>query len=252
MENSEETPKPLRHPGQSLDRKINQAFKTWATHFIFSAGVMIIYALHEWARWIFNWEASPVLFSGLAFFGIVFCLTSLDPISRRWRFLRKIKRDKHRASEDLNELTEQGYAMLHDFAPTEFRMDHVLIGPGGLYAVATESIEKAKRRGEEIQYDGSHLFLRGNLLTRDPVSRAKVMADWLDQKVFQALGRKFSVQPVVLFPRRHMEGPLTTSEVWVLNSAALPSYINLEDEKLNKYDRRKLVDLMNQFLEKEG
>lgn len=142
--------------------------------------------------------------------------------------------------------------MLHDFAPTEFRMDHVLIGPGGLYAVATESLKQAKRRGEEIQYDGTNLYLRGKLLKRDPVSRARVMADWLDQKAFQALGRRFKVQPVVLFLRRHMEGPLTTSDVWVLNSTALPSYINLEDEKLNKYDRKKLIDLMNKFLEKEG
>ncbi|MDA0838547.1 MAG: nuclease-related domain-containing protein [Planctomycetota bacterium] len=251
MENSEETPQPLRHPGQSLDPKIDQAFKTWTTHFIFTAGVMILYAVYEWARWIFTWNSHPMLFSGLAFLGIVFCLTSLDPISRRWRFLRKIRRDKIRASEDLSELTKQGYFMLHDFAPTEFRMDHVLIGPGGLYAVATESIKQARRRGEEIQYDGKNLYLRGKLFERDPISRARVMADWLDQKVFQALGRRFKIQPVVLFPRRHMEGPLTTSDVWVLNSAALPSYINLEEEKLNKYDLRKLINLMNQFLEKE-
>jgi hypothetical protein len=251
MENSEEVQQSLRNPGQSLDRKIDQAFKTWTTHFIFTAGVMITYALHEWARWIFNWGSHPVLFSALAFFGIVFCLTSLDPIAKQWRFLRKIRRDKIRASDDLNELTQQGYTLMHDFAPTEFRMDHVLIGPGGLFAVATESLEQGKRRGEEIQYDGKNLYLRGKLLKRDPVSRARVMADWLDQKTFQALGRRFKVQPVVLFPRRHLEGPLNASDVWVLNSAALPSYINLEDDKLNKYDRKKLIDLMKEFLEKE-
>jgi hypothetical protein len=64
-------------------------------------------------------------------------------------------------AEELNKLMFNGYHVYHDFPADKFNIDHILIGPAGVFAVETKTRSKRKAdRGKfsaEVTYDGNRL-----------------------------------------------------------------------------------------------
>jgi hypothetical protein len=125
-------------------------------------------------------------------------------------------------AEALEPLKARGYAVFHDVPAGErgarFNLDHVVVGPGGIFAIET----KTRRQGagdmregyaaHEIIYDGEQLsFPWGE--DRHGLASAHERAAWLERWLSKELEIPLPVQPVLTFPGwtvvTRQDGPIT-------------------------------------------
>lgn len=105
--------------------------------------------------------------------------------------------------QELNHLMLHGCRVYHDFPAENFNIDHVVIGPGGIYAVETKGRAKPdKGRGSvdaTVIYDGQILRFPDWQETA-PLEQARRQADWLQKWVRSAVGESVAVRPALALP----------------------------------------------------
>ena len=225
--------KPLRLPGQSVDERLDEVFYSLVITPVFMAFLLVVLAGLEWFRYYRPAKPVPELFSAAAVAGILYAAY------RIWRALPEIRalkqgRDGERAvGQYLERLRANGYQVLHDVMGDGFNVDHVVIGPTGIYTVETKTFSKAVEGDAKIMFDGETLRVAGFEPDRDPIVQAKAQASWLRELLSESCGRKFRVRPVILFPGWFVEqGKGTTKDIWVLNPKALPQFLENEPKEL--------------------
>lgn len=105
--------------------------------------------------------------------------------------------------QELNHLMLHGCRIYHDFPAEGFNIDHVIVGPGGVYAVETKGRAKPdKGRGSldaKVIYDGEVLrFPDWNEVK--PLEQAKHQAIWLGKWLSSAVGHSVAVTPALALP----------------------------------------------------
>ena len=123
-------------------------------------------------------------------------------------------------------LRPNGCQVLHDIPADGFNIDHVVIGPTGVFAVETKTHSKPAKGASSITYDGETVSVNGFKPDRDPVVQAKAQARWISDLLERSTGRRIFVQPVVIYPGWFVEPLPPNAEVWVLNEKALPTFIS--------------------------
>ncbi len=107
------------------------------------------------------------------------------------------------AGQELERLAPLGYRVFHDMRVAEhgFSVDHVVVGPGGVFAVETEGRAARRANGAEweVAYDGSSLRFPGWRETR-PLERAVTRADWVRTWLSATVGEMVPVQPLLVLP----------------------------------------------------
>ena len=137
----------------------------------------------------------------------------------------------------LERLREQGYQVFHDLVGEGFNVDHVLIGPAGVFTIETKTWSKPQRGDARIVYDGSTLTVAGREPDRDPLVQAKAQANWLRGLLFESTGRRMEVQPVVVFPGWFVEAASGAQRaVWVMEPKGLPAFLKNEPLRLPAED----------------
>jgi len=105
--------------------------------------------------------------------------------------------------QELNNLMAHGCRVFHDFPAENFNIDHVVVGPGGVYAVETKGRMKPdKRRGSvdaTVIYDGQILRFP-DWHEKEPLEQARRQADWLQKWLSSAVGESISVRPALALP----------------------------------------------------
>jgi len=149
----------------------------------------------------------------------------------------------------LDGLREKGYRAFHDVVAHRFNVDHILIGPGGIYAIETKTFSKPARGQSKIIFDGESVLVEGFEPDRNPVIQARAQASWVREIVVASTGRDVKVRPVILFPGWYVEKAHgVRSEIWVLNENAFPQWLGNERTSLSA-DEINLVALhLGQFV----
>jgi hypothetical protein len=129
-----------------------------------------------------------------------------------------------------------GYQVMHDLVVDGFNVDHVLIGPGGIYAVETKTISKPARGECRVTCDGQSILVNGMKPDRDPVVQAKAGARWLHDLAKHSTGKAFPVQPVVLYPGWFVNPLPRGADVWVLNEKAFIKFLLKDDPRMREDD----------------
>jgi hypothetical protein len=226
----------LRGPGESLRRKLTKLDESLDT--LLAAGCLL-----------------PLLLSG----GTVFLINSIFP-SSPWlklmaaalalglpatylvkRVLALLDRRRNTAlgyfgelavAEALDPLKATGHRVFHDVpgdgpAGKSFNLDHVVIGPAGVFAIETKTRRKGRARtgfmAHEIIYDGRTLSYPWGEDTFG-LDQARRQSEWLAGFLQQQLGRTVPVSALLVFPGwfiiRKGRGPVN-----VLNPRELPAAI---------------------------
>lgn len=140
----------------------------------------------------------------------------------RWSKLKNLREKLRRVrlgfdgeryvAEELNRLMERGYRVFHDFVvdwhPGEGRtsnIDHVLVGPEGVFAVETKTRSKPKGRfkpGETptVYVEKHSLRFEGEVAREDAVEQAKRGARELETWLEASGQGKVRVRPLVVIP----------------------------------------------------
>ncbi|MBY6204147.1 nuclease-related domain-containing protein [Halomonas denitrificans] len=226
---------PLRSAGQSIVEqqiKVLEGVVFWPM--MTWAALVPITAL-EWMRFLRPAQPIPVLFSVLLAAATAFLafrvIRARDTMKRL-----KMARDGERAvGEYLEKLRSQGYQVFHDLVGDGFNLDHVLIGPAGVFSIETKTYSKPEKGKAELSFDGERIKVGHWEPDRNPVIQARAQVGWLRALLKETTGREFPVHPVIVFP-----GWFVRSEgrpkrpIWVLNPKALPSYLANKEPVLTK------------------
>jgi Nuclease-related domain len=225
--------KPLRTPGQSLDEQIHETTEDLFVPLGFAA-VMLLLTGFEWYRYFRPVAPSPVLYSVGAIGALLFASYRFFKTWIRLRAL-KLGRDGERAvGQFLDRFREKGYHVFHDIAGDGFNLDHVLIGPSGIFTIETKTHTKPFRGKSTIVFDGDRILLNGYAPDRDPVVQAKAQASWLRELLSESTGRKFDVWPMIVYPGWFVENKAPGGlSVRVLNPKMLPGFLEHEPSRLS-------------------
>ena len=240
MNNEDRSPlkaKPLRTPGQSVEeakaKLIEDAFETPAL----LAMCMLMLAFFEWFRVIFSLPPKPVLFTIVAAVAVGFAVWRWFRVRRQTRALRQAIEGEKVVGQFLESLRERGYRVFHDLIGEGFNVDHVLIGPAGVFTIETKTWSKPRRGDARIEFDGETIRAGGLEPDRDPIIQASAQAAWLKALLTESTGKPFSVWPVIVFPGWFVEPCIDRKRrIWVLNPRALPAFLDREPRRVSDED----------------
>jgi hypothetical protein len=141
-----------------------------------------------------------------------------------------------------------GYHILNDLPGDGFNLDHVIIGPTGIYCVETKTRSKPAKGTASIKYDGENITVDGFPPDRNPVVQVKAGARWLYELLESSTGKKFFIKPIVLFPGWYVDNLNLNAEVWVLNDKALPTFIQNRPGTLTPEDINMVVFHLKRYV----
>ncbi len=226
---------PLRTPGQPVQEEIDRTFEQ-----TLELSILIIFvaflAAHEWMRLFFDIHPQPIRFSVIAIIVFVYCGTKMVSTIRKMRRLKQVGDGEKVLGPSLETLRERGYRVLDGIVGNGFNIDHMLVGPTGIYTIETKTISKPARGSRTIVYDGEKISVDGFMPDRDPIIQAKAQAGRIRDFLKEEIAREIPVRPVVLYPGWFVKAPRNGCGVWVLNPDHLPGFLQNEMTSLDARD----------------
>jgi hypothetical protein len=228
--------KPLRNPGQSLDEQIHVLISDYALGPLVIAVVLVLLAVLEWVKYYRSVPPAPILYSVVAMPGIGYALFRFFRVKREWEALRLGRDGEREVGQKLEALRKDGYEVFHDIIGDGFNIDHVVIGPAGLFTVETKT--HRKRTGNPLViFDGNKVLIDGLEPDRNPVVQAKAQASWLRELLSESTGHKYDVRPVIVYPGWFVDDKHPGKKtIWVINPKGLPSFLDHEPVQLSPED----------------
>lgn len=228
------TDKPLRNPGQSLQEQRDDLLNDKLLMPFVMAWFLIVMTGFEWWLYFNPKQRNPILFTILA---ILFSVYAGFKIWRAWPELRQLRQGiegEKAVGQFLDRLRELGYQVFHDLQGENFNVDHVIIGPAGIFTIETKTLSKPMRGKPLVEFDGKQILVNGKTLDRDPVAQAKGQASWLKKLLDEITGQTLSVHPVIVFPGWFVEHkPGALRGMWVLEPKALPTFLSNKAHELS-------------------
>jgi len=149
--------------------------------------------------------------------------------------------------QELNQLLRDGYYVYHDFPTEKFNIDHIVVGPTGVYAVETKARQKPttsdKSSDAKVIYDGQRLQFPDWVETK-PLEQARNQAKWFSRWLSSAVGDSIHVQPVVTLPGWFVERKSSNS-LSVINPKQFRSI--LKPDKGNALDESMISRIIHQI-----
>jgi len=137
-------------------------------------------------------------------------------INKRQKLLEGLQAEEAVAQE-LLPLLRDGCYIFHDIDAKLFNIDHVIVGPGGVYAVETKSRLKPDtgKDSAKVRYDGSILHFPDWSDTKI-IEQARRQAKWLAEQLSRSTGSSTPVKAVVALPGWYVD-VTGKSDVSVIN-----------------------------------
>ncbi|MBL9187324.1 MAG: NERD domain-containing protein [Opitutaceae bacterium] len=247
----------LRGPGETLRRRMNKFDENFFFQVAAAALAPICTGLITLS--LLQWLAPQIRLSfGIAAMAVVFLVTLVA--SAQWT-IRRFMRDRNdrlgylgerAVGETLVPLIASGYRVYHDLpagtGPTQFNIDHVAVGPNGIFAIETKSRRKRPARpgheAHKVIYDGKMLiwpWAEETTCLEQASSRARWLGEWLQQLT----GIEPAVQPVLVLPGWYVV-PKGLGPVLVVNHKLVADAIERETRTKLTDDQ---IDLISRQIE---
>jgi hypothetical protein len=185
-----------RRAGQSTRDAKERLMDNWLIPFYFSTGFLwFLWGLEEFKARTHQ-PPSPTPFLCLA---IIATGVSAIVFGRLWQNFRKLNRGERgelRVAEILDDLRASGYRAFHDLVGNGFNIDHVLVGPAGVFAIETKF---RSSRGEIEFRNGEGLFVGGHPEEKDCLKQARGNAFEVNRMIKENCGIDRWVKPLVVF-----------------------------------------------------
>ena len=227
--------KPLRMPGESLDKEIDDLVTDSVISYFIVAAMLCALSVFEWLGYLTDSPRHPILFSSLAMIAVGITVWRISVVRKKVRSLRLGRDGERVVGQFLERLRGSGGQVFHDIPGEGFNLDHVVIHGHGIYAIETKTFSKPWSDAR-ITIEGDTLRVAGRVPDRDPIRQASAAARWVSNKLEELTGRTFPVRGVVVFPGWYVEQPAERSPVWVLEPKMLPAYIEREPETMSPAD----------------
>jgi hypothetical protein len=185
-----------RLPGQSIrDQKEKLTDNRLIPYYFATVFAWLLWAWESYkARMHLPPKPRLLLFLAVAATGLTIIV--FGRLYKRFRNLNRGERGELRVAEALDELRAYGYRPVHDIVGKNSNIDHVLVGPAGVFAIET----KFRTGTGVISFrDGEGLFVGGFPEEKDCLKQARGNAAHVNRLIQQSCGRWEWVKPIVVF-----------------------------------------------------
>ena len=228
---------PVRQPGQSIRERIEAVFDDKLFPYFMAAVLACFLAVMEWCGTWFKPPKMPWVWTALAALTVLLLWRKFLAVRAEIKALRLGQIGEEAVGQFLDEkLRPMGCHVLHDIPADGFNVDHVVVGPTGAFSVETKTHSKPAKGPCIVTSDGDKVTVDGHTPDRDPIVQAKAEARWLSELLVQSTGRRFFVQPIVLYPGWFVEQKAPAMDVWVLNENVAPTFIKNSRNTLSAED----------------
>ncbi len=135
--------------------------------------------------------------------------------------------------QEVRELLRHGFHVFHDFPLDGENIDHVVVGPSGVFAIETKYRRKRKdeKDGHKVFYNGTRLRF-GKKETSAPLAQSKRQVKKLSEMLSPMFGAT-EVTPILVFVGWWVEMEKGVVEVLVLNEKGVVGYLSKQPGKLD-------------------
>lgn len=197
----------LRGPGEHLRKRINEFDEQFLLEIIGGLAAILL-ALALFAadfRKLFGWTPQQAGWLALGV-AVTVMLISLWRVRRLWQ-----ERANHYlgwfgervVGEQLQATTALGWRIFHDVPSPTGNVDHVAVGPGGVFVVETKTRRKGNPRpgfkDNVVFFDGSDLVWPWSK-DNHGLEQAEKNALWLASWIKAEIGEKVYVSPILALP----------------------------------------------------
>lgn len=245
----------LRGPGESLKQKI-EVMDENMIYLLLGLIVVPLLAGFGVLAAFQQLDYGSVAMRGFTALGVTVCIVILGS----WYLAREaLRRGNHYlgwfgerlTAEELEPLKSRGWRIFHDVpvssGKAEWNIDHVAVGPGGVFAIETKMRRKGHarpgRKDHEVFYDGQMLswpWADDRYGLDQAEQNARELREWIEQLT----GVSTKVGSVLTFPGWYIV-ERTLGPVRVVNAALLPSLVCARDDVLTGQQ----IDLIARQLE---
>jgi len=198
----------------------------------------IAFAGYEWLRFKMQLPYSPWALTVLAAVVTAIAVWRFFVLRPTMRNLKLGLQGEIVVGQYLDRLHADGYQVFHDVQGQNFNLDHVLIGPAGVFTIETKTWNKSFADAK-VTFDGECLLVAGKAPERDPIAQARAQVSWLRAQLRESTGKEFDVRPVIVFPGWFVEANYTAQrKLWLLEPKALPTFLSNEPPNLSTENRK--------------
>ncbi|MEM6674839.1 MAG: nuclease-related domain-containing protein [Planctomycetota bacterium] len=202
-------------------------------------------ALLEWAYLLIGSRPSPWFLTLIAILVSAWAFVRARRTKEKGRRIRLGIRGEKAVAEKLDELKSRGYRVFHDIEGEGFNVDHVIVGPAGVFVIETKARSKPKGRRAEVMYDGEQIVVDGMVPDRDPLDQVRACARFVGGRMRAVTQKETLIRPVVLFPEWWVwDGP-RGADVWVLNPDRFLGFLGHETQRLSTYEVGRLAAVIS-------
>lgn len=225
-------PKIQRMPGQSLRDEKNRLLEDRLTPYVwvpcFFWFVWIVEAAHSWTK-------APLIPQFWLYIAIVvtgFCWIGFRRLIPQFRSLNRGERGELCVAEALDDLRPFGYRAFHDLVRDGFNIDHVVVGPAGVFAVETKF---RSGHGEITFRNGEGLFVGGFPEERDSLRQARANAAEVNRIIKDNCNFDEWVWPLVVFVGEwRVKNEWNTTDARVFTTNSLVTHIVNQQPRLKQ------------------
>jgi hypothetical protein len=239
-------PKMRRLPGQSLrDEKERLLENRFLPFYLATAFLWILWGLDEYRVWTHQ-QPAPKIELCLAIMATGTCVIFFRRLFERFRRLNRGERGELRVAEVLDDLRSYGYRAAHDLTRDGFNIDHVVVGPAGVFAIETKF---RSGTGEITFRNGEGLFVDGFPEEKDSLSQARGNAAEVNRLIKENCHIDVWVKPVVVFVGEwRVRNAWKSTDARVFTPAGLANHIVNQQPCLT----RREIELIASHLERSA
>jgi Nuclease-related domain len=242
----------LRLPGHSLNKQIEELtvdidlkiFLIFITAMVFTQMIVFMAAQKGIAPSPLNYPLHygvMVIVIGVVLYKIVKALNSRGK-------LRLGYEGELVTAQELHKLMPEGNYVFHDFPAGNFNIDHVVVGPAGVFAIETKTRSKrtlgdntkeakATYKGNEIEFPG--------FSDKKYLDQARRQAKWLANWLKSAIGEPVDVFPVISLPGWYVKREIGFDGTFVINPKQLKGIVRSKTSQC--LDNKKISQINHQL-----
>ena len=188
-----------RLPGQSIREERDRLFDDKVMGYFFAVVGTWLLAGWQWLYWWTGSKPSPGFATVLAGIVTTYCAYRIWRLYPEFRNLNLGEKGERRVSEVLRTLRHKDYVTFDDLLLEGVNVDHVVVGPGGVFAVETKAFSIFGNVSAGIDASGV-LQVGGNPAFKDPLKQARASDAIVSAELKRWMRRDLWVNPVVVLP----------------------------------------------------
>jgi hypothetical protein len=244
----------LRLPGHSLAQQIRDLNEKLTSYLFLLFLLSIIFTNTIIATSLVQKQLTTSSIFLLCFIGMLALLFFIVKIVQRLSQREKLRLGYFGelvTAEALSKLMPEGNYVFHDFPADDFNIDHIVVGPAGVFAIETKARSKAlsgdNKQAARAIYNGREIEF-SNFKDKKFLEQAKRQAKWLSNWLNNSIGEPVKVLPIISLPGFFVERKTVADGMFVINPKQLKRVI--QSQNIKNLDDKKIQQIVHQLDQK--